>query len=179
MRLSVNTVLAAVATLAACTAGLWRANWLWSTLFFTATAFILMFGMMAAAAHHGLTRAFWIGFAVFGLGYFALAVFVERYFERRTDSDIWNEPFLATTWFPAWTNGLISPVDDESLGPVHESDVVQLGGYFTFVSSRIDRFLCIGRSIFALLFAGLGGWLGRSVYRCELADSSTEASACE
>ena len=60
-------LLTAVAAIALCLAALTHASPSWASAFFTGTVAVLFLAVSKAVATRGRSRAFWIGFAVWGL----------------------------------------------------------------------------------------------------------------
>jgi hypothetical protein len=71
-RFSVSSLLVIVAVIACLLAALLHASPLWTTLVATLTFLLLISGVAGACFARGLERAFWSGFALFGITYLVL-----------------------------------------------------------------------------------------------------------
>jgi hypothetical protein len=76
-RLSIAGLLTVVLVSAVSLAALSSATDLWVSIVTTAAFGVLGYALIGAAVRRGRWRAFWIGFAIFGFGYLALASGVE------------------------------------------------------------------------------------------------------
>jgi hypothetical protein len=66
LQLSLLGLLAAVAAIALCLAALTHASPSWGSMFITGTVAVLFLAVSRAVATRGRSRAFWVGFAVWG-----------------------------------------------------------------------------------------------------------------
>jgi len=74
LRPSITALLAIVALSGLAFAALRSASDLWFSAFYTATTLLLLWSVLEARFRRGGERAFWFGFAVFGWGFFLLAM---------------------------------------------------------------------------------------------------------
>ncbi|MEX0641500.1 MAG: hypothetical protein WD468_02300 [Pirellulales bacterium] len=155
MRFSMKSMLAAFTFVAISCGGMLYANSFLATCFATAAFLIVMFGILAAILRAGRVRAFWTGFAVFGAGYFLLAMFGERLIDPGSQSAIivvepnnivTAAPLLVTTGFLIWVEEFIALLVSSGNEPRPYDHLV--------------FFLTNGHAIFTVLFALLGGALG-------------------
>ncbi|HWE36800.1 MAG TPA: hypothetical protein VG406_09560 [Isosphaeraceae bacterium] len=72
-RVSIAGLLTVVLVSAVGLAALNSASDLWTSLVTTGAFAVLGYALVGAAVGHGRSRAYWIGFAIFGFGYLALA----------------------------------------------------------------------------------------------------------
>ena len=119
-------------------------DWFWARAMFSVTAVIMLSAILAAIYRTGATRACWIGFALFGWAYL-LSEFLPA--SRLV------EHHLPSTQVDAWLREYSS---ETSL-----AYGVDLGGGRVVVTS----FQQILHSIFALICAVVGGFVGRYFYR--------------
>jgi hypothetical protein len=153
-----------ISTLAAlaCAALIFASPW-WGAVCFTASVVLILASFVLAYAATGATRAFWIGVAIFGCGYW-LAL----------DVPIAAEPFgrpwtigtdnpLVTSRVLEWAYNQLLPMvraDEPKVDPVSGK---QVGNWVSYPNG--NDFGRVGHSLFAILTAFFGGWLGRFAYR--------------
>jgi hypothetical protein len=174
-------MLAATALVALGCVGVLYANAMWSALFTTAAFLFVLFGIVAALLRRDRSRAFWIGFAVFGAGYFGLATFGERDAvssvrsisrilaagpTRINESGV-AEPKLATTAFLIWADRYIQPLREEpdpsNLISARDGTILRVASNqavaLNLIGVNLD-FVTIGHALFTLVLAILGGLSG-------------------
>lgn len=154
MRFSLKTLLVLFTAIPVTIAGLLYANMVWAALFYTAAFTIVLAGIVGAIVRQGKPRSFWIGFAVFGLGYFCVALAGEngivRYQANNTQSSF--EPKLATSKLLIWSKPYLQQGAVNRLTPASRA---------MFVSMMAnDDYLIVGHSIFTMIMAMIGGWVG-------------------
>jgi hypothetical protein len=192
VRFSLRQLLALVAFVAIGCGGLMRPSVYLASVIFTATLVALLVAILGAVGRTGSARVFWIGFALAGSGYLWAAHWAdEESYAVSTDWRLQTTGPLITTKLLRLAHGAIHPAPDgyvpppaaqgypggggmfsvpseSTLGPVFG----QMGGGFGSPNPLIaaaaayeterDAFLRIGHSLWALLFAYLGGQLARS-----------------
>jgi hypothetical protein len=165
------------------------ANAVWSAFFTTAAFLAILFGIAAAMLRHGRARAFWVGFAVFGAGYFALVTYSKRD-ENNAAARLmrqwgWQqpqitqtaEPQLVTSIFLIWADQHLRPMRAQA-GPANlvtapDGTLVRTTRQPIGLTMRGNvaginfEFVTIGHAIFTVLFALAGGFLGSWIYRRE------------
>lgn len=185
---SVRWLLGLVALVAVGCAALFHASPLWTSVVLTVTSALLLTAIVAAACRRGRARAFWLGFAVLGWGYFWVA-------GGMTDLPIpgsWplsfftqsGEPPLATTRLLRWSYGKLFPsapipgnnagmgffslAVDETDSPPQTGEAGEPGEPGDLQSEAdeedypaYESFIRVGESLWTLLFAIIGGLLGR------------------
>jgi hypothetical protein len=162
MRFSLKTLLAITAFVALSIVALLYANAIWATVFTTTIFFLLLFAIVCAATCAIGERAFWLGAAVFGAGYFIFALFVERELHpegenrviiRSGDSWTSHAPHLVTTQLLLWADSRV----ERSLPSWRRP-------------AALREFVTIGHSIFTVIAAVAGGWLAsRNAKRRDMA----------
>ena len=140
-RLFLITTLAALA----CAAMIFANPW-WGAICFTASVVLILASFVLAHAATGATRAFWIGVAIFGCGYWLVL----------------RLPITNDVLGLHWTFGAGSPLISSQL---LERTYEELSAAFRIAVPDGDDFGRVGHSLFAILTAFLGGWLGRFAYR--------------
>jgi hypothetical protein len=113
---------------------------------FTASMGLILASVVLAYAATGVSRSFWIGFAIFGCGYW-LALRI---------------PVAGEVTAARWTFGSESPLITAQLLEWSYKELSQAIGPAVPDSDNFGR---VGHSLFAILTAFLGGWLGRFAYR--------------
>jgi hypothetical protein len=180
LRFNIASLLVIILVLGVGFAALRESNDLWESALFTATIGILLVSVLLAVYRQGLPRAFWLGFAVFGWSYLALAVlpainarlittkalsYIDSKVQSRGSSAVG-----ATPYWDSWSqNGQVQSAvfglggQPRIAGGQGQEWIVDAStGQFvlTFRGSSAN-FIRIGHSLFALLMAWLGGRLAR------------------
>jgi hypothetical protein len=164
-----------------------------SKLTFTATLVMLLAATFSAAYHAGGRRAFWAGFAVFGFPYLWLTCGLWQspdgstpVRERLVTSDLLirchevlpsRQTSMTMTTTPV-TTGSVTYTGAVAYDPYSNAvQTTMMPGGATppgpltmtsvILSTTVDRtdFLTTGHSLFAIVFALLGGVIARSTYR--------------
>jgi hypothetical protein len=174
LNFSLRALLGFVAVAAIGCGGLMYPSRASASLAWTLTLIALFVAVLGAVGRKGSKRAFWLGFAIAGWGYFWCAHWVD---EERTLMGLWelqtHGPLL-TTKFLRWLLETTHPLpprpgggffslaveiphvalaqDLGQLGPVHSE------GFTT-------NFMRVGHCLWTLLFAVLGGCLTRWFHR--------------
>ncbi|MEX2121209.1 MAG: hypothetical protein WD847_16570 [Pirellulales bacterium] len=152
MKFSLLTLLGAVAVAAVGCAALSHPVQGSAMAVFTAAILLLFGAVLAAICCGAAARLFWLGFAILGWGYLLLVwVCLENELEPNTDGRI-----LATTW------GL-----DELAEATLEPWNLEEGGRVYIHRKVIAAWRCllqIGHTLWALVFAFVGGVLARWLY---------------
>jgi hypothetical protein len=184
IRFSLRQLLGLVTFVAIACGGLVRPSPTSASAIFTLTLAVLLVAVLAAVGRKGSQRAFWIGFAIAGWGYLWLAHWPddERYFTNRSWELQTNGPLLTTKLLRLAHNALHPPPDGGfGGGGFFSIPVEQTGGparalglpFAQFSPPRpmpvdyeanLNAFMRIGHSLWALLFAYLGGLLTRYFY---------------
>ncbi|MEX0641502.1 MAG: hypothetical protein WD468_02310 [Pirellulales bacterium] len=149
MGFSIKSMLVAVALIAVSIVGLHYASLPWAAFFYTAAFLLVLTGIVGSLVCSWPVRAFWIGFAVFGGGYFWLALMAEgslRFGGYPTGATL--EPKLATTHLLLWSE-------------IYLRAEISPRGTFGVQRGPTGYFVQVGHSIFTLLFALAGGKLGQ------------------
>ena len=143
---SLRGLLVLVAIVAGACAALVKANSFVSPCVALATLALLFGGVVGGVVCRGYRQAFWIGFAIFGLGYLYIVFRGPRF-----EFDLSNtaNAYLYQLW-------MIVPKDDVPR--------TFNGQYFTTQSPELEHFVRVGHYLSALLFAYLGGLLARYFY---------------
>jgi len=152
------TTLAAVAC-----ATLIFANPWWGAVCFTASVVLILASFVLAYAATDARRAFWIGFAVFGCGYWmALELPIAH---SASDSEWQAGSFnpLISARILDWTYRVILPNVRADEPRVNPTSGKQVGNWVSYPHG--DDFGRVGHSMFDILAAFLGGLLGRFAYR--------------
>jgi hypothetical protein len=149
-------------------AGLLYANPAWAAFFYTTAFGFVLTGIVGAIVRRGQARAYWIGFAIFGGGYFALALINENFLLRfAVDRPMGQEPRLATTQLLMRAERYIhrnaNPDRAAVFGP-GRGTTLSMGGVTFVPASPTDFFVEVGHSILTLALAVIGGWVGKKLY---------------
>jgi hypothetical protein len=186
-RISLATLIGIVAVLALGLAGMLSASRLWLMLASTAMLAILLTAILAAWLFSGIDRAFWVGFALFGWIYLIMVnwdwVGGQIGYELTVGFSEAAEWVLPEVKGPAIVFGAPTPppVPATSAAPFPQAvpappAFVNPVNYMELARQRqikIGNFVQIGRIFGALVFAVLGGWIGRAL--AERAQSSKRA----
>jgi hypothetical protein len=163
-------------------AALREANDLWDSGIFSLTTGALLVSVLLALHRVETKRAFWVGFALFGWGYFGLTSIPSiepRLFTTKAlaylDSQVANRPLVVTgaAWGGSGTNPngnvriAFSP-EGTLVADYNNQGVVTLwntatGSLLGGWGGTTENFVRIGHSFLTLIAAGLGGRLSRSL----------------
>ena len=141
LNFSIRSALCVVAMVAIGLAGLRSGTWIWSRLLFTLTFALHLTAILGVVYRKGARRAFWLGFATFGWAYLVAAnvtVFQVAGFQLLSK----HADYLPRELVPD--------------GDVHSG--INLG---TEHLISVSSFGQIVSSLTTLLFAGIGGLVGR------------------
>jgi hypothetical protein len=188
-RISLATLIGIVAVLALALAGMLSASRLWLMLASTVVLALLLTSILAAWLFSGIDRAFWVGFALFGWTYLILVNW--GWIGGQIGSELTIGFSEAAEWVlpevkaPPLQFGVPAPAS-----PLSATSPAQIGttvpappafvnpaNYMELARQRqirIGNFVQIGRILGALIFAVLGGWIGRAL--AERAESSKRAA---
>lgn len=176
MRFSLKTMLLLFTVVAVCIAGLVYSNVAWAAFFYTAAFVLVLTGIVGALVRRGPARPYWIGFALFGGGYFALALIGEDSLARFA-SDMRQgaqPPKLATTQGFIWAERYIytytGASNNSNTARSNPNIVFNSRGILYYQRTPSQCFVQIGHSIFTLIMALMGGWLGLRFSRQPAAD---------
>jgi hypothetical protein len=122
----------------------------WASAIVTATVLALLVSIALAMGSRGDRRLFWIGFAVYGTGYFA--VVMTPFPQQIAES-------LATTIAVRFLDDTIHPPTPpyQPRKPPNESEWRSYNNLFIDWTVRAEKFVLIGQCIWALILATLGG----------------------
>jgi len=149
MRFSLRFLLATFTVVAVSIAGLTYANLAWAALLYTAAFVLVLTGVVGATVRPWPKRGYWIGFALFGGGYFWLSLMAEGSLRfAGTPRGATFEPNLATTHLMLWCERYLRTESSPR-------------GTFGVVRGPTEYFIQVGHSIFTLVFALAGGMLGQ------------------
>jgi hypothetical protein len=166
MRFSLKTMLLLCTAIAVSVAGLLNANVAWAAFFYTAAFIGVLTGFVGALVRRGPERAFWIGFALFGGGYFALALVGENSLARfAPDRQQVQEPKLGTTQLLIWIQAQLQPRTKATANLPQGAVSFSPYGYSYVANTPSGYFIEVGHSIFTLLLALLGGWIAMQFSR--------------
>jgi hypothetical protein len=154
VRFSLKTLLVLFTAIPVAIAGLLYANMVWGALFYTTAFLLLLTGIVGAIVRQGRARAFWIGFAVFGMGYFCVALAGENGVARYQTNNMQSsfDPKLATSKLLIWSKPYLQQGAASNVTPSSRA---------MFLSTIAnDDYLIVGHSIFTVIVAMIGGWVG-------------------
>src|SRR5262245_7304039 len=100
MRLSIGAIMVTVVVIAVAIAALREASGTWASVLFTLTLLMLGTAVLGAICRRAAERAFWLGFALFGGTYMALAFMAHVAGEIR--------PLLASTALLNWAHAKVA-----------------------------------------------------------------------
>ena len=149
MKFSILGLLGIVAFVALGLGALFNANDVWTKLIFTASVLLLFTSVVGAVYSHGAARAFWLGFAVFGIGYFLL--YWDAVAGRAQELITHDAVMLAYNYIPK-----PSDVTDPKLHPTVQGQRSTLH-YFNFRR--------IGHALWTVMFGFAGGVIARWFHR--------------
>ena len=190
VRFSLRQLMALVAFVAIGCGGLIRPSVYLASLIFTGTLLVLLVAILGAVGRRGPARVFWIGFAIAGSGYLWLAHWAdEESYTVSTDWRLQTSGPLFTTKLLRLAHGALHPAPqgnpggrgffavplEPTLAPVfgqmripNPNSAAAAATY----EAELGAFMRIGHSLWALLFAYLGGQLAR--YFRVTAEGSTD-----
>ena len=148
MRFSILTLLGLVAVAAVGCAALLNANDVWAEVCYSVTFITLLVAFVAGLILRGGTRAFCIGFAVFGLAYFSDGLFDKSALLSTTLSDYVSKRI----------EGLPPDERIESAIQTWDSLTARRG------QPANVHFVIVFNSIFSLVYALFGGFVARYFY---------------
>jgi hypothetical protein len=188
VRFSIATLLGAVLLVALSIAALREATDAWDSGLFGLTLLALLTGVLLAVHRSGKKRAFWLGFALFGVAYIAGSMIPQIEGRLPTSKGLAYVDSLvpgraATVTFrivgpgSAGTTNTVTAIEGltVSSGWSTGANNPQGGGTVWFENSLAGaltagpygtsvNFIRIGHSILALVFALLGGWLSSYLF---------------
>ena len=148
MRFSILTLLGLVALAAIATAALLNANDICGRVSYSVTFVVLLVAVVAAIVLRGRLRAFWIGFAVFGVAYF---------------SDVYaDKSELLTTAISDYVFKRIDPTPSAPRNAIIGGPN-SVGAFLSRRPANAD-FVTVFNSILSLAFAFVGGLIARYFY---------------
>jgi hypothetical protein len=153
-RLFLITTVAALA----CAAMVFANPW-WGAVCFTASVLLILASFVLAYAATGATRAYWIGVAIFGSGYW-LAL------DLPIAAEPFGRPWTIGTDNPLVTSRALEWAYHQLLPRVRaepKTNPVSQMSLWSYPNG--DDFGRVGHSLFAILTASFGGWLGHIAYR--------------
>jgi hypothetical protein len=182
LRMSLSSLMVTVAVIALGLAGITSASRLWTVVAATATLALLLSAILASWLASGLERGFWAGFAVFGWTYLVLVNW--DWVGGQFGHDLTPNLGAAAEWLipevrdPVMaTLPMAPPAGPAPVGTAARSRIVPpalapgaaavsalRSDYYERAQERqikIGNFVEIGRLVLALLFALLGGFIGR------------------
>jgi hypothetical protein len=191
LRISLATLLAIVAIIALGLAGMTSASSFWTAAAATVTLALLLAAVLAACLLAGSDRAFWAGFALFGWIYLVLVNWdwVGGQFGHDLTaglSDMAESIFAETPATGPQAAGFVPPGQPAQIAPGNRAAAVVTPApsptawalnVFQLVRQRqikIGNFVQIGRMLLSLLFALVGGFIGRAL--AERRESRTGSS---
>jgi hypothetical protein len=161
MRYSTRTLLFIFLVLSIGLAALRYASDILGAVFFTAAFFILLVSFVFAMVRRDASQTYWIGFTIFGGGYFLFVMFAERGLDPRsiaiigsqsnTSSNAQAPSLLVTSHLLMWADSFTQ-------------NVWEFPGYAAPMSGPLNSettrgFIAIGQSLFTLFFGVIGGWI--------------------
>jgi len=152
------TTLAALA----CAALIFASPW-WSAICFTASVGLILASFVLAYAAIGAARAYWIGFAVLGCGYWMVLELPIAHSLSDSEWQVGTFNPLISARILDWAYRVVLPMvraDEPKVDPVNGR---QIGNWARYPHG--DDFGRVGHSLFDILAASFGGWLGRFAYR--------------
>lgn len=166
-----DILLGTTAVTVSCTA-LTFASWFWATLYFTGAMTMLLTAVVFSCVSREAQRAYWVGFAVFGWGYFI--ILHSTWLDTETQVQNWR----LFSDGPLFTSAILDWLYSNVLSLIHPQP--QTDGFGQPIPGTSSyplgpNFARVGHSIFALLFALLGGEIGRRGFQ-GLAAKTTDVS---
>jgi hypothetical protein len=148
---------------------------LWDSGLFTAVIGFLLVSVLLAVHRHGIRRAFWLGFALFGWVYLGLSVVP------------WTTSSLVTTKALDYLDSIVQErrlkphsylmlidarnpnsqiaVTGNPSAPVGDAPTWVAGAFFRGSNGTTENFMRIGHSLIALIAGWLGGRFSCGLYR--------------
>jgi hypothetical protein len=182
MRFSLKALLALTTLVALGCVGVLYANAMWSAAFTTAAFLAILYGVVAANLKGRSEWAFWVGFAVFGVGYFVLVNYVDRVAYMTASRSMRaigvagrsfqvlpeaGQPQLATALLLMWADGYIQPLRENSgqqiVVSARDGTVLRFAPSQGIYAGFNANFVTIGHALFTLLLALVGGLLGQRI----------------
>lgn len=158
MQFSLRSLFAATGLVGLGTYALIYATTFWAVLAYTLCVILLFSAILLAVAASGRSRFFWLGFALFGWGYFA--VLHSPFFDMQDKPNNWlvfyEGPPLVSRAFSRWMYLTIMPI-------VHKPPIWDQSQRRTTNGSRFPNeidFCQVCHTEFALIFALIGGVIG-------------------
>jgi hypothetical protein len=185
LRFHIATLLAIVVAVGVALAALREADDLWTGATFSLSVAMLLISVLLAVHRTARCRAFWLGFALFGWAYLALAVIpatesrlITTHLLTYIDSKLPARPIVITG--QTWGSGdtvITGQGWSQSSGPQLPLTTSPVQGYvgipngqaisfasFGAGSGTSENFVRIGHTILALLSAWLGGVISRHLH---------------
>jgi len=130
---------------------------------FTLSMVLLLTAVVLSLIANGPWRSFWIGFTVFGAGYWIILQTAPLSTER-TDRTTWQ---LQQDGAPLISSRILDWIYIRVLPLVHEQPVVDIAGNVTNGSRypRSTEYSRVGHSLFDVIMALFGGMLGLAAHR--------------
>lgn len=149
MRYSLGTLLGAMAVFAVTIVALRTGNWFWARALFTLALVLNLGAVLGGIFLNGKRRAFWIGFALFGLSYWFIANLPSL---RIAEYQLFTKQVnvMLQKYVPEGNNGLV--IDPNS------------------TSIAIFSYERILHTVFGLSFSVVGGTVGLWFYNSHEAD---------
>ncbi len=153
-------------------AGLREASELWESGIFTATLGILLASILLAVHSEESSRAYWLGFALFGWIYLGLLPPIEsRLITTKAlaylDSKMPGDSAVVPT--QVWGNATGNQKEHTIPAPIQ--DIVKKVNQKAMLnwlrgggSGKTEKFVRIGHSLLAIIVASMGGYISRYLY---------------
>jgi hypothetical protein len=181
-RVTIGGLLTLVLFLAIGLAALKAANPYWDSALLGLTLALLAASALLAIHGRGARRAFWLGFMLVGSGYFWASrepTLVPRLPTTLALSSAFNAMLAgklagqATVWTTTVSNGVNDTIKFSSLStkpqPASFKTYIEADNIVVYRNSSAssptwESFTSIGNSLFALLFAAIGGYASRTIH---------------
>jgi hypothetical protein len=168
VRFSMKTVLALPVLVAMACAGLLYPNVVLAACLFLVALVLVLTGVAGAVFSRGPTRAYWIGFALFGATYLALAFYFERNISV-VEPSIPLGSRLPTTELVLWGYGKIYSLDVGSTTRLNVTRVrprmMVANDRFYLPSGEFEHLATAGHAVFTALLAWIGGAVAAGFHR--------------
>jgi hypothetical protein len=155
MRFSIRWLLATVIFAAIAAAATARPNYWWACGLWSAAVATLCAALVGSIICQNAKRAFWISFAVFGWAHFVLAF--GPWFHDHTGGLLLTRQLLIKIGQAA--NPAVKDIDTSQIWIEHTDPAFLIHAYPSM------QFIVAGQSLFTVLIALAGGYIGRSFYR--------------